>query len=120
VRLDGIIIYPGNANVPKENQKEVITGIDHLLNKTLNLWKQYGLEARIVSGGSPPTAFLSDIVSALTEIRSVTYIYNDMNCVTGGWSSLDDCAARVVSTVVSNAVLDRCVLDAGSKTLSSD
>jgi len=33
---------------------------------------------------------------------------------------LEDCAARVVTTVVSTAVPGRAIIDAGSKTLSSD
>jgi D-serine deaminase-like pyridoxal phosphate-dependent protein len=43
-----------------------------------------------------------------------------MNCVRGGSATLDDCAARVLATVVSTAVPGQVVIDAGSKTLTSD
>ncbi len=56
----------------------------------------------------------------LTEIRPGTYVFHDMNSVGGGAFSLEDCAARIVCTVVSNAVPGQVVLDAGTKTLTSD
>ena len=86
----------------------------------VDLWADHGLEARIISGGSTPTAYQSHLVEDLTEIRPGTYVFNDMNLVRGGFCSLDDCAARIVATVVSTAVPGQFVLDAGSKTLSSD
>ena len=43
-----------------------------------------------------------------------------MNTFYLGACRLEDCAARVVTTVVSTAVPGRAIIDAGSKTLSSD
>ena len=80
----------------------------------------HGLQARIVSGGSTPTAYQSHLVGEYTEIRPGTYVYNDMNTVRGGYCTLDDCAARIICTVVSTAVPGQVVIDAGSKTLTSD
>ncbi len=37
------------------------------------------MQARIVSGGSTPTAYQSHLVPELTEIRPGTYIFNDLN-----------------------------------------
>jgi len=56
----------------------------------------------------------------MTEFRPGTYIFNDMNSVYCGCATLDDCAARILTTVVSTAVPGQIVLDAGSKTLTSD
>ena len=81
---------------------------------------RHGLEARIVSGGSTPTALQSHLVTRMTEFRPGTYVYNDMNGVRGGFATLDDCAARVIATVVSTAVPGQFVIDAGSKALTSD
>jgi D-serine deaminase-like pyridoxal phosphate-dependent protein len=78
------------------------------------------MAAPIVSGGSTPTAYQSHLVSHLTEIRPGTYIFNDMNTVRGGFCSHDDCAARIVATVISDAVPGQVVIDAGSKTLTND
>ena len=62
----------------------------------------------------------SHLISRLTEIRPGTYVFNDMNCVHGKCATVDDCAARIISRVISTAVPGQIVLDAGSKTLTSD
>ena len=49
-----------------------------------------------------------------------TYIYNDRMQVAAGVADWDDCALHIYSTVVSRAAPDRGILDAGSKTLTSD
>jgi len=120
VRLDGIFLYPGDVRTPPGEQVQPMTAIGTVLGETLELWKSRGLAAPIVSGGSTPTAYQSHLVRQLTEIRPGTYIYNDMNTVWGGFASLDDCAAAVECTVVSDAVPGKVVMDAGSKTLGSD
>ena len=60
-------------------------------------------------------------MTAATEHRPGTYIYSDRYHVEthafGDWS---DCALKVQARVVSHAAADRCVIDAGSKSLSSD
>jgi D-serine deaminase-like pyridoxal phosphate-dependent protein len=43
-----------------------------------------------------------------------------MNCVRGQCAALDECAARIIATVISTAVPGQIVLDAGTKTLTSD
>src|SRR5205814_8086932 len=48
------------------------------------------------------------------------YVFNDINCVAAKCATLEECAARIVCTVVSDAVPGQVVIDAGSKTLTSD
>jgi D-serine deaminase-like pyridoxal phosphate-dependent protein len=120
LRLDGLFIYPGHVFEPASKQKKTLELIGARVEETLGLWAQSGMEAKIVSGGSTPTALQSHLIRQLTEIRPGTYIYNDMNTVLGGFCGLDDCAARIVCTVVSDAVPGKVVVDAGSKTLTSD
>lgn len=120
LRLDGILVYPGHIWSPAEDQPNSLLAVDELLASTISLWTKLGLEARIVSGGSTPTAYQSHLMTHLTEIRPGTYIFNDMNTVWGGYCTLADCAAQVLATVVSDAVPGQVVIDAGSKTLSSD
>jgi D-serine deaminase-like pyridoxal phosphate-dependent protein len=120
VRLDGIMVYPGHISEPVEEQAVGLKKVGDLIAETIALWARHGLAAAIVSGGSTPTAYQSHVVGNLTEIRPGTYIFNDMNTLRGGYCSLADCAARVLVTVVSNAIADQIVLDAGSKTLTSD
>jgi D-serine deaminase-like pyridoxal phosphate-dependent protein len=79
-----------------------------------------GLDATMVStGGSPNLKNLGKLKGA-TEHRPGTYIYNDRMQVGAGVATWDDCALNIYSTVVSRAGPDRGILDAGSKTLTSD
>ena len=120
LRLDGLFCYPGHIVEPAAEQTQPLQAVSDMLAETLDLWENHGLQARIVSGGSTPTAYQSHLVPEYTEIRPGTYVYNDMNTVRGGYCGLDDCAARIICTVVSNAVPGQVVIDGGSKTLTSD
>jgi D-serine deaminase-like pyridoxal phosphate-dependent protein len=120
LRLDGILFYPGHIGGPCAVQEEKLRAVDATLAATIDLWADNGIQAKIVSGGSTPTAFQSHLVTRMTEMRPGTYVYHDMNGVRGGYASLDDCAARVIATVVSTAVPGQFVIDAGSKTLTMD
>ncbi len=120
LRLDGLFCYPGHIGRPPDEQSDLLQDVSDKLDEALRLWDSHGLQARIVSGGSTPTAYQSHLVTEYTEIRPGTYLYNDMNTVRGEYCSLDDCAARIHCTVVSTAVPGQVVIDAGSKTLTSD
>jgi D-serine deaminase-like pyridoxal phosphate-dependent protein len=79
-----------------------------------------GFEVPVVSGGSTPGAAKTPLVPATTEIRPGTYVFNDASCVANGLAAIDDCALRILVTVVSTAVAGQCLVDGGSKTFSSD
>jgi D-serine deaminase-like pyridoxal phosphate-dependent protein len=120
LRLDGLFCYPGHIQLAIAEQAAALEAVSKKLARTLDLLADHGLEARIVSGGSSPTAYQSHLVPEYTEIRPGTYVYNDMNGVRGGFCTLEDCAARIICTVVSTAVPGQVVIDAGTKTLTSD
>ena len=79
-----------------------------------------GFESRIVSGGSTPGAAKTPLIPQTTEIRPGTYVFYDASSMEAKVCGEADCALRVLTTVVSTAVPGQCVIDAGSKTLSSD
>jgi D-serine deaminase-like pyridoxal phosphate-dependent protein len=120
LELRGLFCYPGHIWEPIDAQTFALRAVADRLEEALDLWRKFGLNAEIVSGGSTPTAFQSHFIEQLTEIRPGTYPFNDMNTVLGGYATVDNCAARVVATVVSDAVPDQIVVDAGSKTLAAD
>jgi D-serine deaminase-like pyridoxal phosphate-dependent protein len=74
----------------------------------------------VVSTGGTPDLYRARDVAAATEHRPGTYIYSDRYMVAHGVGTLDDCAIRIVTTVVSRPTAERAILDAGSKTFSSD
>jgi D-serine deaminase-like pyridoxal phosphate-dependent protein len=118
LRLDGIFCFPGHVITPPTGQTQELAHISSQLQESIDLWKRCGLEAEIISGGSTPTAYQSHLIPELTEIRPGTYVFNDMNTVRGGFCTLDACSARIMATIVSNAVPGQVVIDAGSKTLT--
>ena len=78
-----------------------------------------GISCERLSAGSTPTALMSSR-GPVTEERPGTYVFNDRQQVALGAASGEDVAVAIAATVVSTAVDGCCVLDAGSKSLSSD
>ena len=120
LRFDGLMIYPGHVGVPREDAPAQLARVSETVDEAVARLTDAGLPPRVVSGGSTPTALLSHLVPRCTEIRPGTYVYNDWNTASAGYCAIEDCAARVACTVVSNAVPGKVVIDAGSKTLTSD
>lgn len=84
------------------------------------VFDEAGIDIRTVSAGGTPGMWQVHEVEGVTELRAGTYIYNDRNIVGSGAARLEDCALHVHATVVSRPTDERAVIDAGSKTLSSD
>jgi D-serine deaminase-like pyridoxal phosphate-dependent protein len=90
------------------------------IDAVLDALSASGFEAKIVSGGSTPGASKTPLIPQTTEIRPGTYVFYDANSIEAKACVEADCALRVLTTVVSTSVPGQCVIDAGSKTLSSD
>ncbi len=79
-----------------------------------------GIKAEIVStGGSPNLVNLGKLTGA-TEHRAGTCIFNDRMMIEAGIATIEDCAFQIYTSVVSRAGEERGILDAGSKTFTSD
>lgn len=89
-----------------------------LIQETLALFDQRGLQYPIVSGGSTPGAFKAHEIPELTEYRAGEYPVGGVGHLKGGTHSVEQCAGRVLMTVVSRPGEDRAILDGGSKSLS--
>ena len=112
LKFKGLMTYPPKNSVAKTNA---------WLTEAVDLCKRSGLAVETVSNGGTPDLYSAHEVTVATEHRPGTYIYSDRNHVeTHGLGSLADCALRIHARVVSHAAPDRCVIDAGSKSLSSD
>jgi len=108
LRFRGVMVYPSSAkSMP-------------LVSETLAALRAEGLAAEMVSGGGSPTAYRSHEFPGLTEIRVGTYIFNDWSYVRDGVCTLEQCALKVITTVVSTPAPERAIIDGGSKTFSSD
>jgi len=71
------------------------------------------------SGGTPNLLNLGSL-KGQTEHRAGTSIFNDRMMMAAGFASEADCALLVYTTVVSRGGPERGILDAGSKTLTTE
>jgi D-serine deaminase-like pyridoxal phosphate-dependent protein len=120
LRFEGIAFYPGHVKLMDEEGLRSLEAVGEALGPVLGDLRNAGLDPRIVSGGSTPTMFHSHRVEGLNEIRPGTYIFNDRNTVLRGACGWEDCAASILTTVVSTAKAGQIIIDGGSKTFSSD
>ena len=121
LRLIGVFSHEGHANgQPKESIAEVARAAGEALVDTAEELRHRGVGIDVVSVGSTAAAAITPSVAGVTEMRPGTYVFRDTMGFQYGVYGPDRCAARVVATVASHAAPDRCILDSGSKTLSSD
>ena len=79
-----------------------------------------GLGIAVVSAGGTPGMWRAHEIPGITEYRAGTSVYHDRKSVAVGSASLDECALHVHATLVSRPTPTRGVIDAGSKSLTSD
>jgi D-serine deaminase-like pyridoxal phosphate-dependent protein len=122
LRLRGVFTHAGHAYLA-ETPGEVAEVGRHegrTLAAAARALREAGIPAEEVSVGSTPTAPHAMAEAGVTECRPGNYVYHDASQVGLGTCTIEDCAMTVLATVVSVPAPDRAVLDAGSKTLSTD
>lgn len=110
LRFEGVLMYP-----PDGDLQDSIT----FLAEVRAGCARHGLALHTVSTGGTPNRGRIGLLGE-TEYRAGTYVYNDRQMVRMGAASTSDCALLVYATVVSHPEPGRVMLDAGSKTLTSD
>ncbi len=120
VEVRGLMTYFGSVWGDEQQRRDEIARLSSDVEHTTNAFQRAGLPVEIVSAGSTPAAELSHLVPGVTEIRPGTYVFNDLNTYFQGLCTLEECAVRVITTVVSTGVPGQVIVDAGSKTFSSD
>ncbi len=113
----GVFTFPGHGYGPGE-RGPAAADESAALAGAADALRAAGVDPRVRSGGSTPTAALSD-PGTLTELRPGVYAFSDAQQVELGAADLGDVALTAVATVVSRAG-GRVVLDAGSKVLGAD
>jgi D-serine deaminase-like pyridoxal phosphate-dependent protein len=120
VQVRGLMTYFGSVWGDEQQRFEEIARLSIEVERTIDAFRRANLPLEIVSAGSTPAAQMSHLVPGITEIRPGTYVFNDLNTFHQGLCTLDDCAVRVMTTVVSTCVQGQVIVDAGSKVFSSD
>jgi D-serine deaminase-like pyridoxal phosphate-dependent protein len=117
LQVAGVFTFPGHSYAPGE-RKQAAGDEATALAAAADALRAAGIEPRVRSGGSTPTAALSD-GGVLTELRPGVYAFQDAQQAELGSADLADVALTAVATVVSRQG-DRAVVDAGSKVLGAD
>lgn len=122
IRIVGLSYYNGmlsSLNSREAMEAEARRERDELTG-TAELLRKNGFKIDVLSGGSSYSSKLPEQIAGITEARAGTYIFNDVSHLFGGTAAEDQCALRVHATVVSVVDDNNAILDAGSKTLSTD
>ena len=108
LRFGGVMTYPSNEK------------LDPFARDTKQLLQVEGIDVKCVSGGGTQVAWEAHTHPEITEHRAGMYVYGDRYGMENAGMTLDACALKVIATVVSCPTPNRAILDAGSKSLSSD
>ena len=108
LHFGGLMTYPS------------VNNLDTFVNETRSLLKGDNIKIGRVSGGGTPLLWQAHVNKEVTEHRAGIYVYGDRLTMRPGAMTLDTCALRVFTTVVSRPTPTRGIVDAGSKSLSMD
>ncbi|HET6505311.1 MAG TPA: alanine racemase [Baekduia sp.] len=122
IDVAGFFTFPGHAYAATGE-----SGLDHAvadetraLDATAAAAREVGLDVRVLSGGTTPTAWHRRAADGLTELRPGNYVFHDATQVALGVASVGQCALTVLATVIARPTPFRAVLDAGSKALGRE
>jgi len=115
--VDGVFTFPGHSYSPATRRTAADDEAVALATAAASL-RAHGIEARVVSGGSTPSAGWSE-AETLTEMRPGVYVFGDAQQWELGTIGAAGIALTCLATVVSHAG-GNVVLDSGSKALGAD
>ena len=111
LEFGGLLFYP-----PADGW----SATQHFFDSTREGLTQLGLVPDIISTGGTPNLVNLGRLDGATEHRAGTSVFNDRMMMAAGVAGIEDCALKIFTSVVSRAGEQRGILDAGSKTLTSD
>lgn len=103
IRIVGLMYYGGLIyhEKSKEDMKKIAQKEHDELVETARLLKEAGFCMEQLSGGTSFSGKMPEVLEGITEIRSGHYIFNDCSQLFTGFAGEEDCALRVVATLVS-------------------
>lgn len=122
LRFAGLLSHAGHGyGAASEQELEQIARTEgEILGTLAARVRASGADVREISVGATPTARFIRQQPGVTEMRPGNYVFFDRTQVGLAAAAVHECALFIVATVVSRPAADRVILDAGSKTLSSD
>lgn len=123
VRIEGVYMHEGQLASIRGSRPELRDAGTEAANALVEVAEQLraaGHTITTVSVGSTPGWDSAPLAAGVTEARPGTYVFFDANQVRLGSAGIDQCALTVLTTVVKANGVDRVLVDAGIKAMSSD
>lgn len=122
--VDGVFTFPGHGYGLDRTRERAAQDEARALTLARDSLLTSGVNCRVVSGGSTPTASLvnpeqSSLDPVINEMRPGVYVFNDAQQWEMGSCQPDQIALTVAATVVSKRGKN-VIVDAGSKILGAD
>ena len=117
----GILSHAGHAYAAPGKREIVAIAANELrqMRHVVDRLAAQNIAVEEVSVGSTPTVLAAESFAGVTEIRPGNYVFLDSTACRLGIANISDVSLGIVTTVVS--INERyCIVDAGSKVLSSD
>ncbi|NHN31759.1 alanine racemase [Paenibacillus agricola] len=122
VEVRGLMTHGGHAYGKKtldELRQAAADEAEGLVQSKLLLEKS-GISITEISVGSTPTSKFIGGLTGVTEIRPGAYVFGDISQLAIGVIEMNELAMSIMATVVSIPRSGTAIIDAGSKTFSSD
>jgi D-serine deaminase-like pyridoxal phosphate-dependent protein len=122
IEVVGLMTHAGYAYTKSnvvDMRRDAFKEAEGLL-RTKEELQRIGIDIREISVGSTPTSRFIHELEGVTEMRPGAYVFGDGMQTACGTAREDNCALHVLATVVSTPRAGTAIIDAGSKTLSSD
>jgi D-serine deaminase-like pyridoxal phosphate-dependent protein len=122
IRLDGVFTHAGNAYAAPDRAaiERIAVGEAAAVRDAAAAIRARGLDVRVISVGSTPTAELVAREPGVTELRPGNYVFYDAMQVALGTVPADRPALTIGATVVSRPTPERAIVDGGAKTFGLD
>lgn len=122
IAIKGILYYGGTiySETTREGFERAADREREEITKTAAMLTEEGFEMGILSGGNSYSSKLPEHLRGVTEVRPGHYLFNDVGQLCSGFAREEECALKVISTVVSRMDGHHAIIDAGSKTLTAD
>ena len=122
VKVVGVMTHEGTVYGAPDKVSMIASAkkVSEMMVETSQAINSAGVEISRVSMGSSASARVAATVTGVNQIRPGIFAFNDLGQIALGNATLQSCAVRILSTVVSRPTSTTAVIDAGSKSLSAD
>ncbi|MDR0387375.1 MAG: alanine racemase [Treponema sp.] len=122
IAVTGILHYGGGVYGCKtKNEVRARLGAESReIRRCAAILNEAGIHVPLISGGSSFSLCFPEELTGITEVRAGNYIFNDNALLSLDLTNEEDCALRIHAAVVARPDAETAIIDAGSKTLTSD